>query len=172
MAIKEGFSKAAAFWPSAAEFVQDRERIVLLPAQVEERNGEVIAGFRPDAQELRVNAASEGIEVELYAPAGARLGVYREHAADWILPTVLGIPISLATQLLANLIQARIDDWRERGAPGHKPEVRCGLAEIEDGNLRVRDLEGPAEEIRDILRELGEHAAAIRENSDGGEDDD
>lgn len=171
MAVKEGFSRPAKSWPSVAELVEGNERVVILPAQVENRNGEVIAGFRPDAQELRVNGASEGIEVELYAPDGARLGVYREHAADWILPTVLGIPISLATQLLANLIQSRIDAWRERGATGPEPEVRCGLAEIEDGNLRVRDLEGPAEEVRDILRELAEHAAAVRETSDGGEDD-
>jgi hypothetical protein len=170
MALHEGFSKPATFWPNAAEFAQDTKRIVILPAQVEETNGEVIAGFRPDAQELRVNAASEGIEVELYAPDGARLGVYREHAADWILPTVLGIPISLATQLLANLIQTRIDEWRERGAAGPEPEVRCGLAEIEDGNLRVRDLEGPAGEVRDILRELAENAASVREND--GEDAD
>lgn len=172
MALTEGFSKPATFWPNAAELTESSDRVVILPAQVENRNGEVIAGFRPDAQELRVNAASEGIEVELYAPAGARLGVYREHAADWILPTVLGIPISLGTQLLANLIQARIDAWREQSAPGPEPEVRCGLAEIEDGNLRVRDLEGPAEEVRDILRELAETAATTRENSHGDEDDD
>ena len=116
MAVKENSLQALPFWPSAGELSARGERIVILPSRLEELDGELIAAFRPDAQELRVNAAAEGVEVELYAPEGARRGVHQEHAADWILPILVGFPVGLATNLLANLIQARIDAWRERGA--------------------------------------------------------
>lgn len=168
MAVKETYSEPAASWPNAAELAERGERVVILPARVEETGGELIAAFRPDAQALRVNATAEGIDVELYTPTGARRGVYQEHAADWVLPVLMSVPVNLATGLLVNLIQARIDAWRARGAPAPEPEVRCGLAEIEDGAVRVHDLEGPAKEVRDILLGLGEKAA-VDEHPDGGE---
>lgn len=144
-------------------------RVVIFPEKVEEMRGELTAAFRPDAQAIRVDAAAAGIEVELWTPAGARRGVYEEHAADWVLPLILGIPLNLVTGLVANLIQERIDAWRARGAPAPAPEVRCGFVEIEDGKLRVRDLEGPAEQVREILLGLAEETMAPADPEDGND---
>ena len=166
MAVKETYREPNDLWPSVEE-LGETERIVILPDQVEKTAGELTAGFRPDAQELRVNAKERGIEVELYAPAEARLGVYEEHAADWVLPVLISFPESIACGLIVNLIQARLDAWRNAGSPPPEPEMRCGLLEIEEGKLRVHDLEGPAEEVREILEKLAEAGAKGSEDASG-----
>lgn len=171
VAIKDSHRDAPASWPSAEELMTGGDRVVIFPDRLEKMNGELTAAFRPDAQAIRVDAAAAGVEVELWAPAGARRAVYEEHAAVWVLPLLLGIPASVVAGLLTNLIQERIDAWRARGAPAPAPEVRCGLVEIEQGKLRVRDLEGSAEEVRDILLGLAEETTASADPEDGNDGD-
>jgi hypothetical protein len=159
MALRESYREPDENWPPVGE-LEDRssQRVVILPDRIEQTTGKLTAAYRPDAQALRVDAKQRGIEVELYKPAEARRGVYEEHAADWVLPVLMSVPVNLACGLIVNLIQARLDAWRAAGSPQPPPEMRCGLLEIDKGELRVRDLEGPAVEVRDALVKLAETA--------------
>ena len=96
--------------PSAAESDAelDENVLILLPEQVTESKGEVFASFREDAQALRVHGAEAGLDVRLHAPPGARLGVYREHAAELVLPLLVfaaGATYNVVCNLVANEIQ-------------------------------------------------------------------
>jgi hypothetical protein len=160
MDVSERYLEPKPEWPSAAELAElDGEgKLVLLPDQVDDDlQGELIAGFRPDAQELRVNAQEAGLEVTLYAPPGARLGVYEEHAADWVLPVLVNFDVSLIASIVGNLISARLEAWRaERGEAAEVPVLRYRELEIEGDRTRLREIEGPANQVRDLLRERDE----------------
>ncbi len=145
--------------PSAAELDAElgENVLVLLPEQVTERNGEVFASFREDAQALRVHGAEAGLEVRLYAPPGAHLGVYREHTADWVLPLLAfaaGMANNVLCNLVANEIQRHLDRWREGGS-GREPIVRYREAVIEKDRIHVREIDGPATEMIAWLKEGG-----------------
>ena len=120
MPITEKFSPPLADWPDADEIrrVTAEGTLVVLPDRVSVVSGEIVASFREDAQALRVRGDEQGLRVELLAPKDARLGVYREHAAEWILPIVIflaGQGASIMTNLIANEIQRRVDRLRESG---------------------------------------------------------
>ena len=112
MAIDEREVAALEIWPSTDEL---NKRIaagglVLLPDDVSEVEGELVASFRESAQALRVGAKRAGVPVEFAAPPGARLGVYRERAAEWVLPYVLSIPTGVAIGLIVNEFQRVLDE--------------------------------------------------------------
>lgn len=166
--LEERTSPADDSMPSAAELeaALGENVLVLLPEQVTKAKGELFASFREDAQSLRVHGAEAGLDVRLHAPPGARLGVYREHAADWVLPLLAfaaGGANNVVWNLVANEIQRRLDHWRQGGS-GHEPVVRVREAVIEKERVYVRAVEGPAEEMIDWLREDGPQLGPGRDN--------
>jgi hypothetical protein len=161
MAVKQGYGQVDENWPTAAELSGrfGDGKIAVLPDRVEESGEEVIAAFRRDTQELRVSGQEAGLEVELVSPAGARLGIYEEHAADWILPTIASFPLSIAGTLVANMLQARIDTRKAGGEEQAMPVVRYQEVEIDGERTRLREIEGPADEVRDLLRQRADGEA-------------
>ncbi len=155
--LEERTSPGTDSLPSAAELEAELgdNILVLLPEQVTEAKGELFASFREDAQSLRVHGTQVGLDVRLHAPPGARLGVYREHTADWVLPLLAfaaGGANNVVWNLVANEIQRRLDHWRQGGS-GREPVVRVREAVIEKERTYVREVEGPAEEVITWLRE-------------------
>jgi hypothetical protein len=140
-----------------ARLVADHPRsegLVLLPDEVSTVGGALVAGFRSDAQALRVAALERNVPVEVALPAGAQPGQYTEHAADWVLPLILGVPTSIVTSLIATHIQRRLDAWRSTGST-KLPTVRYREVTYNqtDGNTKVREIEGPADEVLIWLRD-------------------
>jgi hypothetical protein len=126
--------------------------LVLYPDQISTVGDDQVAGFRPDAQALRVAALKQEIPVEIVTPDGTRKGVYDEHAADWVLP-LLEVPSGVAAALVANYLQKRLDDWRVHHGK-RSPTARYRELEASEGDisLRIREIEGPCEEVIDWLR--------------------
>jgi len=138
----------------AAELVRRAREgaLVLLPDTLSSVDGQMVAGFRPGAQALRVRAKQEGVPVEVVVPTGARPGHYSEHAADWVLPLILGVPAATVGQLIANEIQRWIDEWREQGRP-RTPTLRYREVIVDEMTRKttMRELEGPADEVADWI---------------------
>lgn len=151
MTISEQTIPVPDFWPPASE-LSGRTRegsLVLLPDDVRELDGQLTASFRESAQNLSVRARSEGVTVEFVAPPGAERGMYRERAADWVLPWILSVPTGVAIGLIVNEIQRAID--AARAAKQAVPTIRFREVVIEDGRTTARELTGPADEVRDVL---------------------
>lgn len=129
------------------------EGLVLYPDQISTVGGDQVAGFRPDAQALRVAALEQEIPVEIVTPDGTRKGVYDEHAADWVLP-LLEIPSGVVAGLLVIYLEKRLEDWKTRHGK-RSPTVRYRELDASEGDasLRIREIEGPCEEVIDWLRE-------------------
>lgn len=129
--------------------------LVLLPDTVSPVDGQMVAGFRQGAQQLRVRAKREGVPVDVVVPQGARPGHYSEHTADWVLPLILGVPAATVGQLIANEIQLWIDNWREQGR-ARTPTLRYRevLFDEETHTMTLRELEGPADEVAALLARL------------------
>jgi hypothetical protein len=133
------------------------EGVAILPDRMLVDNGAMIAAFRPDAGALRHELRQAGIHVELAVPEGASMATYEEHAADWILPAILfvaGIPVAVVTAVVANWITSKL------GTDAHATTVRyreghCGV----DGRVDVLEIDGPGDEVAQILRERGTSAA-------------
>jgi len=138
----------------AGELVSRRreDALVLLPDTLSAVDGQMVAGFREGAQALRVRAKQEGIPVEVVLPEGARPGHYSEHAAEWVLPLLLGVPATAVGLLIANEIQRWIDEWREQGR-SRIPTLRYREVLVDEATQRttVRELEGPADEVADWI---------------------
>jgi hypothetical protein len=151
--INERQLDALDIWPSADELSERLAAggLVLLPDDVSDVHGEIVASFREAAQALQVGAKKAGIPVEFAAPPGARLGVYRERAADWVLPYVLSIPTGIAIGLIVNEIQRVLGAARR--SKQAIPIFRFREVVIEDGRTTVRELTGPADELLLTLRE-------------------
>jgi hypothetical protein len=150
----------------AEELVRRRDHaLVLLPDTLSPVDGHMVAGFRQGAQALRVRAKQEGVPVDVVVPEGARSGQYSEHAADWVLPLLLGTPIAAVGQLVANEVQRWIDEWRKQGR-SRMPTLRYREVLVDEATrqTRVRELEGPADEVADWI--------ARRAASEGGSDPD
>jgi hypothetical protein len=141
----------------AAEHVGG-EGIVLLPDTITESQGTQVAGFRSDAQDLRVSALEAGLPVVVAVPDGATPGAYVEHSADWVLPLiVMSGAIPIATNLISNLIQRKIDQWRASGQT-RNPTLRYReVIRQRDGTTQLREIEGPAEAVADWLRDERAH---------------
>jgi len=110
-----------AFWPPASELSarSGGDTLVFLPDDVRDLDGQLTASFRESAQNLSVRARSEGIEVEFVSPADATRGMYRERAADWVLPWILSLPTGVAIGLVVNEIQRMIDRARPSDGAAH-----------------------------------------------------
>jgi hypothetical protein len=132
-----------------APFV-DEAALVLLPNTLSTSSGRSVAGFRHGAQELRVAARQAGVQVEVLLPPGAEPGHYSEHDADWVLPLVLGVPASV----IAGLIVGQIQAWLSREKRGDRvPTVRYREIFLEADRCRLREIEGPADEVIDWLKD-------------------
>lgn len=132
-----------------APFV-DRAALVLLPDSLSTANGQTIAGFRDGTQQLRIAARQAGVHVEVLLPPGAEPGRYSEHDADWVLPLVLGVPASV----IAALIAAQVQSWLARAKHGDRvPTVRYREIVVQGDRCRLREIEGPADEVIDWLQD-------------------
>ncbi len=156
MPVREVTSVGLDHWPPPEELAERVATggVYFLPDDVSDVDGQTVAAFRETTQALRVRASKDGVPVELIAPAGARLGVYRERAAEWVLPFVLSIPAGVAINLVADEIQRFIDSRRRAETDAH-PNIRYREAIIEDGRTTVRELVGPADEVLSMLRGAG-----------------
>lgn len=124
------------------------DALVLLPDTLSSVDGQMVAGFRQGAQALRVRAREGGLPVAVVVPEGARPGHYSEHAADWVLPLILGVPSAAVGQLIANEIQRWIDEWRDQGR-SRTPTLRYREVLVDEATQQatVREVEGPADEV-------------------------
>lgn len=138
-------------WPDAAALKSaiSTGSLVILPDRITASDGALAAFYRPDAQELRVRAAAAGYETVLWAPEGSERGMYQESAADWILPVVVAAVLAIPGQLAADMIEQMIQ---------HKPPdvphaiIRYREVIVDGDELRLRELEGPANELVPLLR--------------------
>ena len=152
MAVDERWRPAPEFWPApeTLEALGANADLILLPDRVDTSpDGNVVAAFREEAQAFRVDALKAGLKVQLVRPPESAVAAYREHAAEWVLPFILSIPAGVAINLISNRIQRWIDE--NRGSPG-APRLRYREAHIVEGEVRVRELEGPADEVAALLR--------------------
>lgn len=131
---------------------QGANALVLLPDTLSAVDGQMVAGFRQGAQALRVRAKQEGVPVEVVVPEGARPGHYAEHAADWVLPLILGVPAAAVGTLIANEVQRWIDEWRGEGR-SRTPTLRYREVHVDEVTMKaeLREIEGPADEVADWL---------------------
>jgi hypothetical protein len=132
--------------------LQCGDALVLLPDTLSPVDGQMVAGFRQGAQALRVRAQEEGVPVKVIVPEGARPGHYSEHAAEWVLPLILGVPAATVAQLIATEIQRWIEEWRA-GGRSRIPMLRYRevVVDAATGKTTVRELEGPAEDVADWI---------------------
>lgn len=127
--------------------------LILYPDRVDNDGDDLVAAFRPDAQALRILAAERGIPVTVVTPDDAKVGIYTEHAADWVLP-VVSIPTSVVATLIADYLRYRLHGWRAGSSERRSPVVRYREVERSaDGSSRVRQIEGPAEDVMAWLDE-------------------
>jgi hypothetical protein len=162
VALTDRIRPAPAHWPSVAklEELAAGGALVMLPDRVDELDCEMRASFRDEAQAVRVAAQEQGLEVVLAVPPGARPALLREHDASLVLGAVLSVPTGVAAVVLANEIQRHLDKWRGgREAAGRQDAdrrssftVRALEVVIKDDEARVREIEGPAEEVIKLLR--------------------
>lgn len=130
----------------------DPQGLVLYPDRVSPIGDDLVAGFRDDAQELRVAAIDAGIPVDVALPDGTRAGQYTEHAADWVL-SLIAVPTSVVATLVATSLQRRLDAWQKQRS-GTPPTVRYReVVSKNDGQTIIREIEGPASEVIEWLRE-------------------
>lgn len=149
--VSERFVDPPRGWPTATELTERAASadLLILPEDTRDRAGSKVAPFRAYAQELRVVARESGMQAELVVPDRTQVAVYSEHAAEWVLPVVFGVPASVAATLVANWIQARLNSRRRR-AP--MPRVRYRQAELAGDQVRVREIEGPADAVIAVLQ--------------------
>jgi hypothetical protein len=145
-------------WPTAVDIgrVVASGAVALLPDRVDERDGRLLASFRPEAQALRVRTKSVGLDAILLMPPGAEAVVYSEYTADWILPVLIAAALTVPANLAADLIHDRIGPESQKGVT--LPTVRYREAIIEHGRVRVYEAEGPANEVERLLRARVERA--------------
>jgi hypothetical protein len=150
--VRQHDAQAPEDWPTAQELqaLGASADIVILPDRVDpDPDGTPVAAFREEAQALRVDALGQGLTVRMVVPPGGRSAVYIERAADWVLPVLLAVPLPVVVNLLSNRIQRWID---ERGDDAPLPTLHYREARINAGDVRLREIEGPADEVIELLR--------------------
>lgn len=157
MPLQESVRDTPNHWPVTEEIEAAAAAggLIILPDRIDTAGERRVAAFRGDAQELRVRAKQKGLEAQLLAPADAELAVYSEHAADWVLPVVVSAVLAVPSALVADMLHDRIADAGE--AKITMPEVRYREAYVEDGQMRLREIEGPADELLQLLRQRDDH---------------
>lgn len=168
MSITERSVDAPDHWPApeALERAAERDVIVILPEQVDDPDGILTAFFRADAQELRVRAAEAGFGAVLLAPDGAELAGFSELAADWVLPVVLSAALTIPSTVVADMIYDHIANG---GPDAAAHVVRYREAVVEQGKVKVREFEGPADEIARLLSARRQDGAEIKQATTGDE---
>jgi len=151
MAIAETLYDAPDDWPPVAEVrgAIDGGRVAILPEQLSRVGDGLIAAFRRETQAVRVYAKLAGVDPVLLHPDGAEVVSYQEHAADWVLPALAAAALVIPSNIAADLITHEIIGDPPQAAP---PTVRFQQVVIDDGRMRVRSLEGPADELVTFLR--------------------
>lgn len=149
MTIRERELDAVEGWPTGDELIElaGAADVVMLPDRIADGN---VAAFREEAQGLRVDARARGLTVDLWAPEGAEMAAYREDFAHIVLPFLLMVPLPIAIGLITNRIQRWID---ERGGSQPLPMLVYRDVRVVDGDVRVRELQGPADAVVAALRE-------------------
>lgn len=153
MSLTERVIDPPAHWPSADELRRAAAQgtLVLLPDDVREIDGNLTAFFRTDAQALRVRASTAGLKSVLLSPDGAERAGYSEYAADWVLPVVVGVALSVPGAVVADVIHDAIANNPDPQAPA--PIVRFREAVVDGDSVRLREVEGPADEVERLLRD-------------------
>ena len=153
MAVTEELLDPPDHWPSADEIASAAasNELVLLPDRLTERDGVVAAAFRGEAQALRVRAQASGHSVLLLAPEGAELAVYSEHAADWVLPVVVAAALAIPGNLVADLLHDAVREARTQQTS--LPVVKVREAVVTEDRVKLREIEGPADEVAKFLEE-------------------
>ncbi|MBK5233098.1 MAG: hypothetical protein JJE13_08985 [Thermoleophilia bacterium] len=163
MPIKESWTDPLPFWPESEELELGQNNVVFLPSSRGELDGEVVMGFRQEAQEMRVKAMDDGFDVQLFTPGGARPGILQEHAAEVVLPFLVAgvssIPFSIIGDYIYDYIKSRGTD---------DSVFKVGLVEIEEGNMRIHNIEGPP---ADVLSFLEDASGQVFGDDDDNEDD-
>jgi hypothetical protein len=155
VSLTERLTDPPEHWPSADVLrkATTEGSFVLLPDDVRDVDGTLTAFFRTDAQALRVRASNAGLKPVLLAPDGAEVAGYSEYAADWVLPVVVTAALSIPSAVVADVIHDGIANKPESG--GAAPTVRYREAVVDGDRVRVREIEGPADEVERLLRERG-----------------
>ena len=125
------------------------DEIFILPDRVVERDGKVLAAFRPETQALRVLFRDAGYEVKLPAPEDATRGRYEEHDDSWVLPIILtaaGLPIGIVSALVVDWIKSKIGSKES-------PRVLYRHATIEtaDADIEILEISGTVDDIAQLL---------------------
>lgn len=165
MSVAERLVDPPRHWPSAETLLREVAggALLILPEEIAEPRGTLTAFFRVDAQELRVRAEEAGMDARLLAPGGADLAGFSEFAADWVLPVLVASVLTVPSTVAAEMIYDHINKSRGEAA---SRVVLYREAVISDGRVRLRELEGPAEEVARLLRERSVEGAGVATSRD------
>jgi hypothetical protein len=137
--------------------------VLIIPEFVEEIDGNTVAAFADSTQELRVDLADRGLQVQLALPEGAEPRPYEEHFVEWVLPVILSVPGAIvATAQIIGWLR----DWHSRNRD-RVLRYREARFDEDEGRYVVRELVGPADRVADVLeRGIGGTTREV-EGSDG-----
>jgi hypothetical protein len=121
--------------------------VLILPEFLEEIDGALVAAFADSTQELRVDLADRGLQVQLALPEGAEPRPYEEHFVEWVLPVILSVPTAIVATVQ---IVGWLRDWHGRN-PEKVLRYREARFDEVEGQYVVRELIGPANQVADVL---------------------
>lgn len=129
----------------------DPASILIFPDRVSESQGATYAGFRADAQALRLFLTNAGVRTDLATPAGAKRAVYEEHNATWVLPTLVAVVgsgvFSIATPFVVDWIRSRFASISEKDRSQMRLRYREAELNLETGQLHMCEIEGDPEAV-------------------------
>lgn len=150
MAITERTVDPPERWVSH-QAVQDAltaSTLLVLPDGFAEDGETTVAHFRPDANAVRVRANQAGVQTTLLVPAGVSPVVYSEYADRWVLPVLVAAVLSVPSSVAATLIADRIE---AQGVAQPIPTVVYREVIATDNKMKIREIEGPGDEVLEIL---------------------
>jgi hypothetical protein len=135
----------------------DPSGILIFPDRVHESRGVTYAGFRADAQAIRLALAEAGVPTNFATPRGAKRAVYDEHHATWVLPTVVGIMgsgvLGIATPFIVDWIRSRFASISEKDRSQVKLQYREAELNLETGQLHMYEIEGDPEGVAAAIQQ-------------------
>lgn len=154
MDVRESDHEALDGWPTASELeaFTSTTDLVVLPDRVQQNDDGSVVAFREEAQPLRVEGQAQGLTVTLFQPPDSTLAAFREDAAVLVLPIIFiatAVVIPVVNTLISNRIQRWID---ERAADKALPAVIYREAHIVNGDVRMREIVGPADAVLEVLQ--------------------